>query len=46
MTRDRVLHWCAWGPCSQLIAEGEPMILTEDGFMHPRCADEALEVQA
>ena len=45
MSRDRVLHWCSWGPCSQPIDEDEPKLLTEDGFMHPRCADEAMEVR-
>jgi hypothetical protein len=27
------------------IDEDEPKVLTEDGFMHPRCADEALEAR-
>ena len=42
---DRVLHWCSYAPCSQIITEGEPMLLTEDGWMHPGCADEAMGVR-
>lgn len=45
MTRDRVLHWCAWPPCSQVIGEDEPRFLHEDGWMHPRCLDEATEAR-
>jgi hypothetical protein len=40
-----VLHFCSWPPCSQVIFEEEPRVLTEDGWMHPRCADEALEAR-
>ena len=37
-----VLHFCAFDPCSQPIADDEPKILTEDGWMHPGCAEQAM----
>lgn len=30
MTADRVLHFCAWPPCSAVIFEEESRLLTED----------------